>query len=596
MLDSRYKHIFLLPALLALVAIIIFPLIYTVRLSLSGWDVNFPELDYIGWDNYARAITDGRFWDSMGTLYLMVLFCVVFEYLLGFALALMLWKDVRAGRFFRVLFIVPMCVTPVVMAVVWRTIFHETLGPLNDVLSWFGIPGVPWLSKSGPAFAAVVIIDVWQWTSFMFILLLAGLMSLPREPYEAAQIDGAGPIRTFVHVTFPLMAPITLGALIIRLIESSKLMETIYALTSGGPGSSTETTSYLLYIRGLARISDRLHRLALDHLSRDHDHRAHHLRPQPEPAHDRAAGAGAGMSAHEPARERVRGIAMSGFKADLYRVLKYAALIAWAIFVVAPFLWALSTSFKSDPGVVGGATYIPFLEYEPTVDGWTALFRDTSSGGISMQGPYLSSLVVSLISTSIALFLGTLAAYGLSRFTFRAGPLGNNDITFFFISQRIMPPAVLAIPYFLLLRFTGLLDTHLGLILVYVAMLLPIVVWVMVDFFNTVPIELDEAALIDGCNPIQAFYRIILPNCAPGMVVATLLCIIFSWSDFFFALTLTFAKVQLLPPTIVILNSNKVPWWSLSASALVSVLPLVIIAFVLERYLARGTLAGVIRE
>ena len=106
---------------------------------------------------------------------------------------------------------------------------------MNDVLSWFGIPGVPWLSKSGPAFAAVIIIDVWQWTSFMFILLLAGLMSLPREPYEAAQIDGAGPIRTFVHVTFPLMAPITLGALIIRLIESSKLMETIYALTSGGP-------------------------------------------------------------------------------------------------------------------------------------------------------------------------------------------------------------------------------------------------------------------------------------------------------------------------------------------------------------------------
>ena len=251
MLDSRYKHIFLLPALLALVAIIIFPLIYTVRLSLSGWDVNFPELDYIGWDNYARAITDGRFWDSMGTLYLMVLLCVVFEYILGFGLALLLWKDVKAGRFFRVLFIVPMCVTPVVMAVVWRTIFHETLGPLNDVLSWFGIPAVPWLSKTGPAFAAVVIIDVWQWTSFMFILLLAGLMSLPREPYEAAQIDGAGPIRTFVHVTFPLMAPITLGALIIRLIESSKLMETIYALTSGGPGSSTETTSYLLYIRGL---------------------------------------------------------------------------------------------------------------------------------------------------------------------------------------------------------------------------------------------------------------------------------------------------------------------------------------------------------
>ena len=251
MLDSRYKHIFLFPALLVLVAIIIFPLIYTVRLSFSGWDINYPGLDGVGWANYARALVDGRFWDSMGTLYTMVFFCGLLEYVLGFALALLLWKQVKAGRFFRLLFIIPMCVTPVVMAVVWRTIFHETLGPLNDILGWFGIAAVPWLSEATPAFITIILVDVWQWTSFMFILLLAGLMSLPKEPYEAAQIDGAGPIRTFVHVTFPLMAPITIGALVIRLIESSKLMETIYAMTSGGPGSSTETTSYLLYIRSL---------------------------------------------------------------------------------------------------------------------------------------------------------------------------------------------------------------------------------------------------------------------------------------------------------------------------------------------------------
>ena len=251
MIDSRYKHIFLFPALLMLVAIIIFPLIYTVRLSFSGWDINRPGLDSVGWANYARALVDGGFWNSMGTLYQMVFFCVLFEYTLGFGLALLLWKQVKAGRFFRLLFIIPMCVTPVVMAVVWKTIFHETLGPLNDILNWFGIAGVPWLSKATPAFISIILVDIWQWTSLMFILLLAGLMSLPKEPYEAAQIDGAGPIRTFVHVTFPLMAPITIGALVIRLIESSKLMETIYAMTSAGPGSATETTSYLLYIRSL---------------------------------------------------------------------------------------------------------------------------------------------------------------------------------------------------------------------------------------------------------------------------------------------------------------------------------------------------------
>jgi multiple sugar transport system permease protein len=251
MLDSRYKHIFLWPALITLLLVIIFPLVYTVLLSFSGWSINRVGLHWVSFANYGRALSDPRFWGSLGTLYTMVALCVLFEYAIGFGLALLMWKQARAGRFFRVLFIMPMCVTPVIMAVVWRTIFHETLGPMNDVLGWFGIPPVNWLSETAPAFAAVVVIDVWQWTSFIFILMLAGLMQLPHEPFEAAQIDGAGPIRTFIHVIFPLMAPITLGALVIRLIEASKLMDVIYALTSGGPGSSTETTSYMLYIRGL---------------------------------------------------------------------------------------------------------------------------------------------------------------------------------------------------------------------------------------------------------------------------------------------------------------------------------------------------------
>jgi multiple sugar transport system permease protein len=251
MKESRYKYVFLFPALFTLLGIVIFPFLFTVRLSLSGWDVNFPELDYLGFANYARALGDHRFWDSLETLALIVFCSVTVEYVLGFGLALLLWKDFRTNRIFRVLFVVPMTVTPVVMSVVWRTIFHESLGPLNDILGWFGIAPVQWLSKSTPALVAVILVDVWQWTSFMFIILLAGLMTLPREPYEAAAIDGAGPIRTFIYVTLPLMAPITVGALIIRLIEASKIMETIYALTAGGPGTATESTSYLIYIRGL---------------------------------------------------------------------------------------------------------------------------------------------------------------------------------------------------------------------------------------------------------------------------------------------------------------------------------------------------------
>jgi multiple sugar transport system permease protein len=278
----------------------------------------------------------------------------------------------------------------------------------------------------------------------------------------------------------------------------------------------------------------------------------------------------------------------------LYSALKYSAIVGWSLFVVAPFLWALTTSFKSDAAIITGATYVPYVDFTPTLEGWAVLFRDDPSG-ISIEGPFLSSLLVTLASSLASLVIGTMAAYGLSRFVFHAGPIRNRDVTFFFISQRILPPSVLAIPYFILLRFVGMLDTHLGLIVVYIAMLLPIVVWVMIDFFDNVPTELDEAALIDGCNPFQAFYRIILPNSAPGLIVAALLCVIFSWTEFFFAFTLTFSKTQLLPPTIVILNSNKVPWWSLSSSALISVLPLAVLAFVLERYLSRGALTRALK-
>lgn len=279
----------------------------------------------------------------------------------------------------------------------------------------------------------------------------------------------------------------------------------------------------------------------------------------------------------------------------VYRFFKYGAIILWSMFVVSPFLWALTTSFKTTEGVVSGAKYIPWLQYKPSLDGWRNLFGSSSGQGIDIATPYLSSLTVTLSASVISLVLGTLAAYGLSRYTYKAGPVKNSDITFFFISQRIMPPIVLSIPFFLMLQALGLLDSIPGLIIVYIALLMPIAVWVMVDFFGKIPVELDETAMLDGCSPIESFVRVILPNCKPGLVVGGLFCIIFGWNDFFFAFILTFTKTQLLPVAIVALNSSVSPWWTLSASALISVGPLVVLAFVVEKYLSSGNLGGAIK-
>lgn len=246
-----YKSTFLLPGLLVLLAIILFPLLFTVRVSLSSWDAISPGLNSAGLANYATVFADRRFWEAMLRLSGMALGTVTVQYVLGFGLALLVWHEVLFRRFFRVLFLIPMMTTPVIMSVIWRTIFHESLGPANDFLGLFGLGPVPWLTSANWAYTAAMLVEIWQWTPFMFLLLLAGLLSLPREPFLAAAIDGAGPIRTFFNVTFPMLAPVSIGALIIRLIEASKIMETVYVLTSGGPGTATETAGYYIYIRGL---------------------------------------------------------------------------------------------------------------------------------------------------------------------------------------------------------------------------------------------------------------------------------------------------------------------------------------------------------
>ena len=277
----------------------------------------------------------------------------------------------------------------------------------------------------------------------------------------------------------------------------------------------------------------------------------------------------------------------------LFSVLKYAAILAWSAFVVSPLMWALTTSFKTANGVTSGPTYLPWVDYEPSLAGWRSLFG--GAGGINIAGPYLDSAIVTGSASLISIVLGTLAAYGLSRFSYRAGFVKNTDIVFFFISQRIMPPIVLTIPFFLMLQFLGLLDTKLGLVIVYIALLLPIAVWIRGDFFDGVPRQIDEMAMLDGCTPFEAFLRVVLPNSLSGVLVAAMFCLIFGWNDFFFAFTLTFTDTQLLPVAVVSLNSSVTPWWSLSASALIAVMPLILIAIVVERLLSRGTLAGAIR-
>ncbi len=275
------------------------------------------------------------------------------------------------------------------------------------------------------------------------------------------------------------------------------------------------------------------------------------------------------------------------------RIFKYAFIIFWTLFVLAPLSWALVTSFKTPAAVNQGATFIPWVQFDPTLDGWQDILG--ISGYANLIPNMINSMIITFFASLISVTLGGLAAYGLSRFRYGWKYYGNSDIIFFFIAQRILPPVVLAIPFFLLLKNLQLLDTHLGLILVLTSGLMPIVVWLMVDFFNQIPREIDEMAMLEGCNPFQAFRKAILPLSKPGIAISAIFAVIFGWNDLFFALVLTFTKVKTLPAAVVALNGTVTPFWTLAASAIFSILPLIGFVFVVERYLAKGGFSGAVR-
>jgi multiple sugar transport system permease protein len=283
------------------------------------------------------------------------------------------------------------------------------------------------------------------------------------------------------------------------------------------------------------------------------------------------------------------------------RVLVYGALIIWAIVCLFPIYWTITTSFKSAIDVTHGHL-VPWLDFIPNWKGWGSLglSPDTifqiSTPRHEFIARFENSIFVSIGSSLLALLLGSLAAYGLSRFQYKFGPMKNDDILFFFISQLILPPVVLALPFLVLYKELALLDTRIGLIFVYTLTVLPIVVWIMRDQFNTIPIELDEAAFVDGLSIWGAYFRIILPITLPGLVAAFILSLVLTWNEYFFASLLTASDAKTLPVMVASqTGSQGINWWSMAALSAAAIAPLVIVCIFLERYIVKGLSTGAVK-
>ncbi|MEM1668131.1 MAG: carbohydrate ABC transporter permease [Thermofilaceae archaeon] len=266
----------------------------------------------------------------------------------------------------------------------------------------------------------------------------------------------------------------------------------------------------------------------------------------------------------------------------------YCILLSWAFVVVAPLFWLVTTSFKERLDVYLGPKFIPWVDFKPTTRWWIRIF--TVEKEILLR-PYANSLIVGSISAICSTLLGLMAAYALTRFRFKFGFMKNDDILFWIVSQRIMPPIIIVFAVFSMYRAFGLLDNHLGLILVYTAFNLPLSVWVIANFLNQIPPSVEEAALVDGAGPLTVLFRIVVPMLLPGLTATFLLCFVFAWNEFLFALILTYSRSQTMPILIAAQHFQRGPqWWDISALSVLAVLPPVGITIALQKYFIKGIL------
>jgi len=332
-----------------------------------------------------------------------------------------------------------------------------------------------------------------------------------------------------------------------------------------------------------------------------------------------------------------------GKTAPLTRIIVYSLLGFWTLFVLFPIYWVVITSFKLPEHVNQGPVYLPFIDFSPSLHAWKTLF--VTDLGDTLRS-YINSLVIGSGATLLCMTIGSMAAYALARIQYRpklglilifvalliamtlvtgimglpwyfsaasglavfvllvralgkrfTATLGNGDILFWIISQRILPPIVVIIPIYMMFQSVGLVDTHIGLILAYTVANLPIVVWLMHDFFSSLPIELEESAQLDGATRFGIFWDIVLPLSRPGLAATTLLVLILNWNEYLAAVFLSTSRAQTMPIMVAAKNAGEkgIFWWEMCAVIIVMIVPVIIMAILLNRFIAKGVLLGAVK-
>ncbi|MFO1037595.1 MAG: ABC transporter permease subunit [Geminicoccaceae bacterium] len=603
-----------LPTLIVVFLVIGIPLIYSLVLSLYRINMLTKRWAFVGLKNYTDVLPNPDFLAALGRTAYFAVITVGGGLALGMAMALVLNAVFPGRNLLRSVMLIPWGMAPVTVGVLWSWVFDGSYGTLNALLFDLGLitEGIPWLGDGTRAFNLLALVHIWNQAPLTALLILAALQGIPDNLHRAARIDGAGPIERFFKITLPWLRPMLLLIMILTTINSIMAFDLFWTMTKGGPGSATTVFSWMGYayafqlskfgegaaILYILSILCLLLGWAYLKLFTATDRRRKTVTPDEvdEEAPHLLGHSGTTKLAKLPPYLR-----RSFLPAPTKRLLGKIGLAAAAIFIFVwsfgPFLWLVIMSLSSAADLV--RTPPTLLPGTLTLDNYRyVLFPSgVADGQSSVQAtrvPYsiLNSLIVAVTVTAINLVLGSLAGYAYAR---HGKSKFMNGSLWALMMTRMTPSLALILPFFIIFRNVGLIDTRTALVIAYCSLILPLSTWMMKGYFENLPPNLEKAALVDGCTPFQAIWKIILPVARPGIVAAGIFCFLVSWNEFVFALILTGSpKAQTIPVIIAgfLVQLRFYDYGPMFAASVLAVIPPVVIAFAFQRYLVRGMLSG----
>lgn len=610
--DWKIALLFVLPVVIIMAGLIFWPFVSALLKSLTVRSLLTGQEQFVGLRNYVRLLQDGDYLSALNNTIRFTLASLAVKFVVGLSIALLLNSRLPFRGVLTGLMLLPWIVPEVVTALAWRSIYDPIFGGLNPILQGLGIINRPlgWLSENNLAMPSVIAVNVWKGIPFYTLLLLAGLKAIDREQLEAAEVDGANVIQRFRHVTLPGLRYVIATTLLLSFISTFNTFGLIYLMTQGGPGGATRLYSILAYEQaiiglrfgpGIATAFSMAPLLAIFILILARFMQQGSDRTKTKVTFfDRILNViGQGFGAilnliFLPFEWLANGLERLTNRANRPRMkraqrerigigMRLLLLLPVLIFVLFPFYWILITSFKTDLQIQRFASI--FFPNPWTLEQYRSLLTETS-----FLTWFRNTVFVATVSTIISVVLAALAAYALARLKF----LGARTLTTLLLVTYLLPGTLIFIPLYQTLTQLGIINTYAALILTYPTFLLPFATWVMLGYFRSIPVELEEAALIDGANRLIAFWRITLPLAAPALLSVTLFAFTNAWNEFLFAFVfITSEHLKTLPVGLQLLVFGDVyPWGQLMAASLLMAIPVMLVYIYAQRYLVEGLTAG----